>query len=174
MAWRKGDRSPFSSQGLLSARKRPSHGGSQSVFAQPQVPRPSGAHTLDQMLRIRGCLQPVLSSPCFPKGQVHQQARVHHDEEESFLSFFFGCTACGILLPQQGIKPIPPALEPQSPNHWFLFSHSVLSDSSRPHGLQQGRLPCASPSIILLKLMYLESLMLSNQLILCCPLFSCL
>ena len=74
MAWRKGDRSPFSSQGLLSARKRPSHGGSQSVFAQPQVPRPSGAHTLDQMLRIRGCLQPVLSSPCFPKGQVHQQA----------------------------------------------------------------------------------------------------
>ena len=30
---------------------------------------------------------------------------------------------------------------------WLLFSHSVVSESLRPHGLQQGcRLPCSSPS----------------------------
>ena len=27
-----------------------------------------------------------------------------------------------------------------------LFSHSVMSDSLRPHGLQQARLPCLSPT----------------------------
>ena len=28
----------------------------------------------------------------------------------------------------------------------LLFSHSVVSNSLRPHGLQHGRLPCPSPS----------------------------
>ena len=28
----------------------------------------------------------------------------------------------------------------------LLFSHSVMSDSLRPHGLQHARLPCPSPS----------------------------
>ena len=28
-----------------------------------------------------------------------------------------------------------------------LFSHQVMSDSSRPHGLQHSRLPCLSPSL---------------------------
>ena len=28
----------------------------------------------------------------------------------------------------------------------WLFSHSVMSDSSRPHGQQHARLPCPSPS----------------------------
>ena len=27
-------------------------------------------------------------------------------------------TACGILVPQPGIEPAPPAVEAQSPNHW--------------------------------------------------------
>ena len=48
------------------------------------------------------------------------------------------------------------------------FSRSVVSDSLRPHGLQHARLPC--PSWSLLKLMSFESVMLSNHLILCCPL----
>ena len=52
------------------------------------------------------------------------------------------------------------------------FSHSVVSDSLPPHGLQQARQ--ASLSIInfwrLLKLMSLESVMPSNHLILCHPL----
>ena len=36
-----------------------------------------------------------------------------------FLFFvFFGCGACGILVPQPGIKPGPSAVKAQSPNHW--------------------------------------------------------
>ena len=34
------------------------------------------------------------------------------------LFFFFGCMACGILVPQPGIKSIPPTLEVRSLNHW--------------------------------------------------------
>ena len=37
-------------------------------------------------------------------------------------SFVEGCNllvgACGILVPQPGIEPMPPALEAQSLNHW--------------------------------------------------------
>ena len=36
-----------------------------------------------------------------------------------FLFFYWSCSAaCGILVPQQGIEPAPPALEAQSLNHW--------------------------------------------------------
>ena len=28
------------------------------------------------------------------------------------------CVVCGILVPQPGIKPVPPALKMQSLNHW--------------------------------------------------------
>ena len=51
------------------------------------------------------------------------------------------------------------------------FSHSAVSDSLRPHGLQHTRLP--SPSISsrrLLKLVSIKSVMTSNHLILCHPL----
>ena len=36
------------------------------------------------------------------------------------LSLFFRLchVACGILVSRPGIKPVPPALEVQSPNHW--------------------------------------------------------
>ena len=47
------------------------------------------------------------------------------------------------------------------------FSRSVVSDSLRPHGLQDTRPPC--PSWSLLKLMPIELVMPSNHLILCCP-----
>ena len=51
------------------------------------------------------------------------------------------------------------------------FSHSVVSDSLRPHGLQQTRPPCPSPNYpSWLKLMSIESVMPSNHLILCRPL----
>ena len=48
------------------------------------------------------------------------------------------------------------------------FSRSVVSDSLRPHGLQHARLPCPSPT----PEAYSNScpVMLSNHLILCCPL----
>ena len=54
----------------------------------------------------------------------------------------------------------------------LLFSHSVVSDSLRPHGLHHASLP--SPSLAsklsLLKLMSIESVMPSNHLVLCHPL----
>ena len=53
----------------------------------------------------------------------------------------------------------------------LLFSHSVISNSLRPHRLHHARLPCCSlspPS--LLKLLSIESMMPSNHLILCRPL----
>ena len=49
------------------------------------------------------------------------------------------------------------------------FSHSVVSDSLQPNGLQQGSLSITS-SQSLLKFMSIESVMPSNHLILCCPL----
>ena len=35
-----------------------------------------------------------------------------------FLTFWPSCSAWGVLAPQPGIKPMPPAVEAQSPNHW--------------------------------------------------------
>ena len=54
----------------------------------------------------------------------------------------------------------------------LLFSHSVMSASLGPHGLQHARLPSHSITISwsLLKLMSVESMMPSNHLVLCCPL----
>ena len=52
-----------------------------------------------------------------------------------------------------------------------LFSHSVVSDSLKPHGLQHARLSLFfTISHSLLKLMSIESMMASNHLILCHPL----
>ena len=51
------------------------------------------------------------------------------------------------------------------------FSHSVMSDSLRPHGLQHARPPLSiTNSRSLLKLLSIESVMPSNHLMLCCPL----
>ena len=52
----------------------------------------------------------------------------------------------------------------------LLFSHSVVSDSLWPHGQKHARIPCASISRSLLKLISIESMIPSNHLILCCPL----
>ena len=50
------------------------------------------------------------------------------------------------------------------------FSHSVVSNSSWPHGLQHTGPPCPSNSQNLLKLMAIESVIPSYRLILCHPL----
>ena len=52
----------------------------------------------------------------------------------------------------------------------LLFSRQVVSDSSRPIGLQHARLPCPSPSPRLPKVISIESVMPSNHPILCLPL----
>ena len=38
-------------------------------------------------------------------------------------------TACGILVPQPGIEPVPPALEAQSLNHWTAREVPIVSFS---------------------------------------------
>jgi len=53
---------------------------------------------------------------------------------------------------------------------WIQFSHSVVSHSLQPHGLQHARPPCPSPTPSLLKLMSIKSVMPSSHLILCRPL----
>ena len=50
------------------------------------------------------------------------------------------------------------------------FSHSVVSDSLWPHGLQHTRPLCPSPTPRVSKLTSIESVMPSNHLILCGPL----
>jgi len=50
------------------------------------------------------------------------------------------------------------------------FSHSVVSDSLWPHGLQHARPPCPSPTPGVYSLMSTELVMPSNHLILCHPL----
>ena len=49
-------------------------------------------------------------------------------------------------------------------------SHSVMSNSLGPHGLQHTRFLCPSPSPAAHSLMSIESVMLSNHLLLCRPL----
>ena len=57
---------------------------------------------------------------------------------------------------------------------FLQFSHSVVSDSLQPHGLQHTKPPCLSPnSQSLLKLTSIELVMPSNHLILCCPRLHC-
>ena len=50
------------------------------------------------------------------------------------------------------------------------FTHSIVSDSLRPHGLQHTRLPCPSPTPGAYSNSSTELVMPSNHLILCCPL----
>ena len=47
------------------------------------------------------------------------------------------------------------------------FSHSVMSDSLQPHGLQHTRSPCPSPTPSLLRLTSTELVIPSNHLIHC-------
>ena len=63
-----------------------------------------------------------------------------------------------------------PPISPGFPS--LQFSHSVVSDSLRPHGLQHTRPPCPSPTPGVYSNTYLsiESVMPSNHLILCRPL----
>ena len=64
-------------------------------------------------------------------------------------------TACGNYVLQPGIEPGDMAVKALSSNHWTTrellssvqFSHSVVSESLRPHGLQHAKPPCPSPTL---------------------------
>ena len=51
----------------------------------------------------------------------------------------------------------------------LLFSHSIVSNSLQPYGLQHTRLPCPSLSARLCSVMSIESMIQSNHLTLCHP-----
>ena len=61
-------------------------------------------------------------------------------------------------------------LEPDLIISWLLVSHSVVSDSFRPYGLQHARLPVLHHLPKFAQTHFLESVMPSNHLILCHPL----
>ena len=58
------------------------------------------------------------------------------------------CESMYMLPPRapQGEKPESPDLRPENDACSVQFSHSVVSDSLRLHGLQHARLPCPSPT----------------------------
>ena len=57
-----------------------------------------------------------------------------------------------------------------SPNLSVQFSHTVVSNSLQPHGLQHANFPVRHQLLELLKLMSIKSVMPSSHLILCRPL----
>ena len=85
--------------------------------------------------------------------------KVSHDVASTYLS----CPTYS--LPSHMVYPSPAELFSS-----VQFSHSVMSDSLRPHELQHTRPPCPSSSQSLLKLMPMESVTPSSHLILCRPL----
>ena len=44
--------------------------------------------------------------------------------------FFFGCMACGMLVPWPGIKPVPTAMKAWSPNHWTIRKAPTIHSSA--------------------------------------------
>ena len=51
-------------------------------------------------------------------GRANEQLQYSHNLFGFFGGFLPHCTACGILVPQPRIEPMPPAVEAQSLNHW--------------------------------------------------------
>ena len=69
-----------------------------------------------------------------------------------------------LLVLDQTVISFAPLFDPS-----VQFSCSVVSDSLRSHELQHARLPCPSPTPRACSLMFIESVMPSNHLILCYP-----
>ena len=84
-------------------------------------------------------------------------------------------------LPNPGIKPVSlssPALAgrffttvpPGKPWYIYIDRYIYVSNSLRPHGLQHTRLPCPLlPPRVCSNSCHIESVMLPNHLVLCCP-----
>ena len=74
------------------------------------------------------------------------------------------------LQPHPHPHPCHPQEEEMEQGSSVQFSHSVVSDSLRPHELQHARPPCPSPTPRVYSNSRPIAVMPSNQLILCCPL----
>ena len=81
--------------------------------------------------------------------------------------------ACRILFSRPGTEPMPTAVETQSLSHWTSSSVQLLSRVrlfvTPWTAVRQASLSITN-SQSLLKLIFIESMMPSNHLILCCPL----
>ena len=94
------------------------------------------------------------------KRELHAEKCTSHGRAVRGTYFYFKCTPCVRFCPIQN-----------QTRDLTLFSHSVVSDSFRPRGLQPAR-PASltiTISLSLLKLMSIESVMPSNHLILSRP-----
>ena len=67
-------------------------------------------------MELEGTLESFPLAHCIVK--VFLMPALALDLPRLSLILFFGSTARGILVPQPGIKPVQPALEAQSVNHW--------------------------------------------------------
>ena len=83
------------------------------------------------------------------------------------INYFIHGIYVKINLPVHPTLPFPPCVHISI---LLLFSHSVMSDSLRPHGLRTSGVPVLCHLWSLLRLMSIESVMPSNHLILCRPL----
>ena len=123
----------------------------------------------------QSCLTLCDPMDCSPPGSsVHRipQARILEWGATAFLQGIF---------PTQGSNPgLPPCRRllyqlshQRGPFKRLIhqFSHSVMSDSLRPHEPQHARPPCLSPTAGVYPNSCLLRVMLSNHLILCRPLF---
>ena len=63
------------------------------------------------------------------------------------LFFFFGHAACGILVPQPGIKPTSPAMEPHRLNHWATRESEVTQSCPTLCNSMDSSLHQAPPSM---------------------------
>ena len=72
------------------------------------------------------------------------------------------CNGCGVVLHESS-----PFWPPSFIFSVSQFSHSVVSDSLWPHGLQHARPPCPSPTLGVYSSSSIESVMPSNHLLLC-------
>ena len=101
------------------------------------------------------------------RAAVHEVKRVRHDWATDLNWMYILLNYP--LFPHSRLLSLWPVMELCLQWKW---SHSVMSNSLWPHGMQHNRLPCPSPTPgACSKLMSINSVMPSNHLIFCHPLF---
>ena len=84
----------------------------------------------------------VLGTPSLPRPPpIHPPAPLYFIIY-LFIYFWPRCLACGILVPQPGIQPVPPAVEAWSLNHW------TAREVPSPPLLNVKCFPCVQPGAL--------------------------
>ena len=61
-----------------------------------------------------------------------QYAQARHGIRKVLFFFWLFCTACGVSVPQPGIKPMPSTLQVQNqgrPRYWYLVLHDLTNSA---------------------------------------------